>query len=554
MEIQTTVGEYLINQLYSLNVKHIFGIPGDYVLGFYDQLSNSKIKTITTCDEQGAGFAADAYARLNGIGAVCVTYCVGGLKLLNTTAEAYAEKSAVVIISGSPGISERKNLSLLHHKVKDYDTQYNIFKNVTVASTVLDDINIIPIEIERVLSSSIQQKLPVYIEIPRDMVYKVVKGPQKCNIPDFIINPKAMREVLDETANMINNSNNPVVVAGVEIQRFGLQNYLLEFLNKTSIPVVSTPLSKSVLSENHPMYLGVYEGAVGYQNVRQYVEQSDCVLILGSFITDFDFGNSPTPVDQEKTINAMSSKIYIKYHNFDNIPLKEYLKNLCKINIKKFSINNKILKGQKTKILRNKISNEKITVNGLFTILNGFITAENIVIADVGDSLFGGLDLFIHKGTEFISPAFYLSMGFAIPASLGAQLSNPNIRPIVLVGDGAFQMTGMELSTIAKENLNPIIVLLNNDGYRTERNMLDGPFNNLYCWNYSKITEIIGKGNSYIVETEKQLETALSNANKNLKEFSLIEVRLDRWDSSNALRRLTNTFGKKIKEISDHSE
>lgn len=554
MEIQTTVGEYLINQLYSLNVKHIFGIPGDYVLGFYDQLSNSKIKTITTCDEQGAGFAADAYARLNGIGAVCVTYCVGGLKLLNTTAEAYAEKSAVVIISGSPGISERKNLSLLHHKVKDYDTQYNIFKNVTVASTVLDDINIIPIEIERVLSSAIQQKLPVYIEIPRDMVYKVVKGPQKCNIPDFIINPKAMREVLDETANMINNSNNPVVVAGVEIQRFGLQNYLLEFLNKTSIPVVSTPLSKSVLSENHPMYLGVYEGAIGYQNVRQYVEQSDCVLILGSFITDFDFGNSPTPVDQEKTINAMSSKIYIKYHNFDNIPLKEYLKNLCKINIKKFPINNKILKGQKTKILRNKISNEKITVNGLFTILNGFITAENIVIADVGDSLFGGLDLFIHKGTEFISPAFYLSMGFAIPASLGAQLSNPNIRPIVLVGDGAFQMTGMELSTIAKENLNPIIVLLNNDGYRTERNMLDGPFNNLYCWNYSKITEIIGKGNSYIVETEKQLETALSNANKNLKEFSLIEVRLDRWDSSNALRRLTNTFGKKIKEISDHSE
>ncbi|HJU60163.1 MAG TPA: thiamine pyrophosphate-binding protein [Nitrososphaeraceae archaeon] len=551
MEIETTVGEYLINQLYSLNVKHIFGIPGDYVLGFYDQLSNSKIKTITTCDEQGAGFAADAYARINGIGAVCVTYCVGGLKLLNTTAEAYAEKSAVVIISGSPGISERKKLSLLHHKVKDYDTQYNIFKNVTVASTVLDDINTIPIEIERVLSSAIKEKLPVYIEIPRDMVYRVIKGPQECNVPDSLINPNAMKEVLDETANMINNSNNPILVAGVEIQRFGLQNYLLEFLNKTSIPVVSTPLSKSVLSENHPLYLGVYEGAIGYQNIREYVEQSDCVLIFGSFITDFDFGNSPTSIDQEKTINAMSSKIYIKYHNFDNIPLKEYLKNLCKINIKKFEINNnKDIIGQKKEILKNKISNEKITVKGLFTILNRFITAENIVIADVGDSLFGGLDLFIHKGTEFLSPAYYLSMGFAIPASLGAQLSNPEIRPIVLVGDGAFQMTGMELSTIAKENLNPIIVLLNNDGYRTERNLLDGPFNNLHCWNYSKITEIIGKGNSYIVKTEKQLENALSNANKNIREFSLIEVMLDRWDSSNALTRLTDTFGKKVKEIS----
>jgi TPP-dependent 2-oxoacid decarboxylase len=392
------------------------------------------------------------------------------------------------------------------------------------------------------------KKLPVYIEIPRDITYKIIKGPQHCNIPDFIINHKAMKEALDETANMINNSKNPVIVAGVEIQRFGLQHYILEFLNQTSIPVVSTPLSKSVLSENHPMYLGVYEGAMGYPNVRKYVEQSDCVLILGSFITDIDFGNSPTPVDQEKTINATGSTIHIKYHRYDDIPLKEYLKNLCKISIKNFetTIKNHI-KSQNVKILRNHTTDKRITVNSLFAILNHFITSENMVIADVGDALFGGLDLFIHKGTEFISPAFYLSMGFAIPASLGAQLSNPNIRPIVLVGDGAFQMTGMELSTIAKENLNPIIIILNNEGYRTERSILDGPFNNLYSWKYSKITEILGKGNSYIVETDKQLETALSNANKNIKEYSLIEVKLDKLDSSNALARLTKTFEKKIK-------
>ncbi len=547
MEIETTVGEYLINQLYSLNINHIFGIPGDYILGFYDQLSNSKIKTITTCDEQGAGFAADAYARINGIGAVCVTYCVGGLKLLNTTAESYAEKSPVVIISGSPGISERKKTSLLHHKIKDYDTQFNIFKNVTVDATVLDNINTIPLDIERVLSSAIMHKLPVYIEIPRDMAYKKVKGSQECTIPDFIINHKAMKEALDETTEMINNSNNPVIVAGVEIQRFGLQNYLLEFLDKTCIPVVSTPLSKSVLSENHPMYLGVYEGAMGYQNVREYVEKSDCVLILGSFLTDIDFGNSPTPVDQGKTINASSTRLGIRYHNFDNISLKEYLKNLCNIKIKKFPNNKISRKRQEIDISTNTNIDRKITVNSLFTILNHFITADNLVIADVGDTLFGGLDLFIYKGTEFISPAFYLSMGFAVPACLGAQLANPNNRPIVLVGDGAFQMTGNELSTIAKENLNPIIILLNNDGYRTERSMLDGPFNNLANWNYSKFIEVIGKGKSYIVNTDKQFSAALLNANRNLKEFSLIEVRVDRWDSSYALERLTNAFGKKLK-------
>ena len=547
MEIETTVGEYLINQLYSLNIKHIFGIPGDYVLGFYDQLSHSKIKTITTCDEQGAGFAADAYARINGIGAVCVTYCVGGLKLLNTTAEAYAEKSPVVILSGSPGINERKKTSLLHHKIKDYDTQFTIYKNVTVDATVLDNINTIPTEIERVLSSAIIHKLPVYIEIPRDMTYKKVKGSQECIIPDIITNHKAMMEALDETAEMINNSDNPVIVAGVEVQRFGLQNYLLEFLNKTCIPVVSTPLSKSVLSEKHPMYLGVYEGAMGYQNVREYVEKSDCVLILGSFLTDIDFGNSPTPVDQGKTINASSTRLDIRYHNFDNISLKEYLKNLCKIKIKKFPNNKISYKKKEIDLSTNTNLDGKVTVNSLFRILNQFITANNMVIADVGDTLFGGLDLFIYKGTEFISPAFYLSMGFAIPACLGAQLANPNIRPIVLVGDGAFQMTGNEISTIAKENLNPIIILLNNDGYRTERSMLDGPFNNLARWNYSKFIEVIGKGKSFVVNTDKQFCAALLNANRNLKEFSLIEVKVDRWDSSHALERLTKVFGKKLK-------
>ncbi len=135
----TTLSEYLIDQLYSLNLRHIFGIPGDYVLGFYDQLAKSKIRVINTCDEQSAGFAADSYARVRGLGAVCVTYCVGGLKLVNSTAEAYAEKSPVVIISGSPGLSERKNTSLLHHRVRDFNTQRDIFSNVTIASAILDN-------------------------------------------------------------------------------------------------------------------------------------------------------------------------------------------------------------------------------------------------------------------------------------------------------------------------------------------------------------------------------------------------------------------------------
>src|SRR5438309_9766880 len=165
-----SIGEYLIQRLYDHGVRHVFGIPGDYVLGFYDQLSKSKLRIVSTGDEQGAGFAADAYARVRGLGVVCVTYCVGGLKVANTTAEAFAEKSPVVVISGAPGVREREKNPLLHHKVREFDTQARVFKQLTVASTVLTDPQTAFQEIDRVLHAALRYKRPVYIELPRDLV------------------------------------------------------------------------------------------------------------------------------------------------------------------------------------------------------------------------------------------------------------------------------------------------------------------------------------------------------------------------------------------------
>src|SRR6476661_8800 len=166
-----TIGDYLIARLHALGVGHVFGIPGDYVLGFYDQLVASDLKVVTTCDEQGAGFAADAYARIRGLGVVCVTYCVGGLKVANSTAGAFAEKSPVVIISGAPGIREREKNPLLHHKVREFDTQKRVFEQLTVASTVLNDPQTAFQEIDRVLHAALRYNRPVYIELPRDMVH-----------------------------------------------------------------------------------------------------------------------------------------------------------------------------------------------------------------------------------------------------------------------------------------------------------------------------------------------------------------------------------------------
>src|SRR6187549_1503346 len=194
MKAATTIGQYLIARLHAHGVRHVFGIPGDYVLTFYDQLQRSPLRLINTCDEQGAGFAADAYARVRGLGAVCVTYCVGGLKVANTTAEAYAEKSPVVVISGAPGVSEREKNPLLHHKVREFDTQKKVFEQLTAASTVLSDPQIAFQEIDRVLNAALRHKRPVYIELPRDMVTVPGIPHYKPQVLHEKSNPQSLRE------------------------------------------------------------------------------------------------------------------------------------------------------------------------------------------------------------------------------------------------------------------------------------------------------------------------------------------------------------------------
>jgi indolepyruvate decarboxylase len=308
MKKAVTIGEYLISRLRARGVEHVFGIPGDYVLGFYEQLLHSDLKLVTTCDEQGAGFAADAYARLRGLGVVCVTYCVGGLKIANTTAGAFAEKSPVVVISGAPGMKEREKNPLLHHKVREFDTQKKVFEQITVASTVLGDAQTAFQEIDRVLHAALRYKRPVYIELPRDML----------NVPGVAhhtpaeihtaSDPDALREAVQEAAGMINESERPVILVDVEVHRFGLQEEVLRLLEATQIPFATTILGKSVINELHPLYLGVYEGAMGIDSVRQTVESSDCLIMLGTFMTDINLGIYTARLDprQRKTLDPLS--------------------------------------------------------------------------------------------------------------------------------------------------------------------------------------------------------------------------------------------------------
>jgi indolepyruvate decarboxylase len=545
MKTAPSVGEYLIQRLHAHGARHVFGIPGDYVLAFYDLLSRSKLRIINTCDEQGAGFAADAYARVRGLGVVCVTYCVGGLKVANTTAEAFAEKSPVVVISGAPGVKEREKNPLLHHKVREFDTQKKVFEQLTIASTVLSDPQTAFEEIDRVLHAALRYKRPVYIELPRDQVF--VPGIPHHKTVDFHerSDPGSLKAALAETEEMINSARKPVILADVEVHRFGLQDQVLQLVEKTRIPVAATVLGKSVIGEQHPLYLGIYEGAMGRDDVRQYVESSDCVIMLGAFMTDINLGIYTAHLDPARSISATSEKLSVRYHTYEEVRFKDFVRGLLGLRLRR-RLSGRIPRPAPVEATPPGSPSRRLTVKRLFQRLNSFLSKNTVVIADVGDALFGATDLFIRERTEFLAPAYYTSMGFAVPACIGAQMANPKLRPLVLVGDGAFQMTGMELATVARYKLNPVVVVLNNNGYGTERHMQDGPYNDVWPWQYHRVPDVLGAGHGFVVETEEDLDIALNEARRLHDSFCVLEVRLPKLDRSPALDRLASRLAQRI--------
>lgn len=548
MTMEITISEYLIQSLQKAGIGHIFGIPGDYVIKFFGELEKSSLETVGTCSEQGAAFAADAYSRVNGIGALCVTYCVGGLNTVNAVAGAYAEKAPLIVISGAPGVNERNNDYLLHHSIKDFNSQLNIFKEVTVAQCVLDDTYSAPYEIDRVIAACIKHKRPVYIEFPRDMIHS------KCLIPPpkkEIISSKnneIFSEALKEAVKMIKAAKKPVILGGVEIRRYGLEKEFLKLLENTGYPYVTNILGKSVVAESHPQFLGVYMGKMAEPEVIKYMEESDCTIILGALMTDTDTGTAELNIS--KTIYASADEFFIKHHYFKDIDLGEFIQRLAQEfksdrEQKKDSFLPEITKNNK---LDEYISQSEtpMKIKRFFERLNTFIPEGSPVICDVGDCLFGSATLKIPKDSVYLGPAFYTSMGYAIPATLGVLIKNPDLRPIVIVGDGAFQMTGHELSCFARYNLKPIIFVLNNNGYTTQRFLKDGKYNDIQNWNYHLFPQIVGAGLGLEVNTEEEFEDALQKAENNTESFTIINIHFDKYDKSDTLFRLTSMLGKNV--------
>lgn len=545
-----SVGNYLLDRLFAYGLDHIFGIPGDYVLRFDKLIEEHPIQFINSTREDMSGYSADAYARMKGIGCSCITYGVG-INILNATAQAFVESSPVVIISGSAAAKDFVKSQYLHHLINKshttfHDTtQLDLFKQVTVDQVLLENPETAAEEIDRVLHNCVTLGKPVYIEIPRDIVDAPIKPHTSKSICFKEEDQKGISEVISQLEELFKKSEKPLLWLGRELQVHGLLDPVMELIEKYDIPFATTLFGKSLFGERHPLFVGLYQGEVSKKEVLTFVNGCDLIVGIGMILSDINTGIFSDRFDNVPNAKISAEHIQIKGKNYSHVSFQGVVNALSNLSLDKtFTSFQNLTQKEILPFIPEK--DQPLKTERMFECLQSKLTAEHIIVTDIGDCLFGSVDLVLEQDS-YIASAYYGALGSGLPMSIGAQIAVPERRCILLIGDGGLQMSATELSTIVKYGLNVIVLLMNNHGYGTERPLLEGSYNDLHNWNYTLLTKVMQGGVGIRVETEDQLENALSKAFADEGQFYLVEAELGKTDFSSSLKRFLD-FAKRRME------
>ena len=537
----TTIAAHLVQRLRELGTDEGFGIVGDFALRLFGRFDDLGFPIRITADEQGAAFAADAYARIRRIGLVAVTYGVGGLKVANATAGAWAEQVPLLVVSGAPGMSERQNDPMLHHKVKTFETQIDVFRDLTVAQAVLSEPLTASREIDRVIGAMMREQRPGYIEVPRDMVdVTIIASDGPLELPSPFVNEEALAEAVRLVMARLDGSSNSVLLAGVMAWRRGLRLDLLELAEILELPVATTSLAKGLFPERHPLSLGVYMGAVSPHSAVKAVEGADPLLAFGALYTDLTMGGFTAHFDLARVINCTDTRVHVGLTVFEDVPLSAFLPALLSAGRSRQTSASRDYSFRGCDFLPQAIP---LTVESVFSCLEAKLDERHGVIVEPGDSLFASVD-FAGPGWCLTS-GYYATMGYSVPAAIGMGKADPTRRPVIVTGDGAFLMMGFELAAAHFHGVNPVVVILDNDGYGTQRLLLDGPFNDIPTLNTERLPDVIGAGKGYLCTSQTEFWQALQAAVAD-EDFAIIRAKVPKNQSSAALRRLTEALAKKV--------
>lgn len=526
------LGEALLQALKAHGAGEVFGIPGDFALPFFRCIEDSGIlPLITFSHEPAVGFAADAAARLRGgLGVAAVTYGAGAFNLVNPVAQAYSEKTPLVVISGAPSQGEVASGLLLHHQAKALDSQMRVFREITCDQGVLDDPGAAPAVIARVLRACVEYARPVYLELPRDMVdVEVAPVPAGPPTPFEAEDVAACAEAI--LARMA-GAGRPVLLPGVEVRRLGLEAKVAELARRLDVPLATTFLGRGLMATQEVRRLGTYLGLAGDEEVRKAVEESDLVVMLGIILSDTNFGVSGRRLSPDRTIHALDREVRVGRRTYANLPLPALLEAL----LARLGPRSASGASPRLPVPGGLVEDEApVRPEDIVRGLNDLLHAEGPmpVAADMGDCLFAALDL---HDTDLVAPGYYASMGYAVPAVLGMQAATGR-RCLALVGDGAFQMTGWELGHARRLGLDPLVVVFNNRSWgMLNAFQAGGRFNDLEDWQYARLAEALG-GDGYRITTRAELGRALRAACRTRGRFQLLDVSLAPGEVSPALQR-----------------
>lgn len=542
---QVTVGSYLAQRLEEIGIKDYFAIPGDFNLSLLDELlKNPRLKMINCCNELNAGYAADGYARENGVSALVLTFGVGGLSAVNAVAGAFAEDQPVIVISGGPNVSSLMENRTLHHTLAQPEDGAKfvvaVYKEITAHAVVIREVATAAFRIDEAIRIALTTRKPVYIEIACNLAGALISRPHALTLlPSPKSDPGSLQNALEHVAAFLNKARQPVLVAGSRLRAGNAIEAFETLASKSGYGVACMPNAKSFFPETNPQFMGIYWGSASSPGCREVVESSDAYLFAGPVFSDYTTVGFTALIQSARLVEASPERILVEGQVYHGIVLAEFLTGLAsRLNGNQTSLD-AYLRVKETPCATSSVEpkDRPLSTRRLFQQINKILDSNTTLVAETGDSWFNGMDLQLPDGCKFEIQMQYGSIGWSVGAFLGLAAANTERRIIGLIGDGSFQMTAQELSTVLRYNYSGIIFLMNNGAYTIEVMIHDGPYNVLQNWNYAAMVESLKDQSALLsltVRTEQELMDAINMA-QTFKGLSFIEVMLDRTDCNKAL-------------------
>jgi indolepyruvate decarboxylase len=540
-----TIGEFLLRRLAEAGVGHLFGVPGDFNLELLQQLEDTATLTwVGTCSELNASYAADGYARLTGLAALTVTNAVGALGAINGIAGSYAEHVPVICIAGSIPLRSIERGLGMHHTMADgtWDRFLGAYAQVTAAHARLTPHNAVT-EIDRLILTCWRDKLPVYLELPSDIAYLEVEVPAApLVLAQPASDPERLRSCSTAIAALLSAAASPAILADQDAARYGVAAELTELAGKLQLPIAVTGPAKAIIDETFPYYAGIYNGAASEPHTREAIENSDCLLSVAYRPVDGTSGDF-TAALPASTIRARGHSVDVGEDNYQAVTLKEVLRAVTDAvpHVTSRPAPPAAAPPAAGTHADGSDGSAKLTQAAYWEAIQGYLRPGDVLFTDNGTSyaIFG---FRLPPDCTVVASVIWGSIGYSVGALLGTLTAAPERRHLLFVGDGSFQETAQELSTILRHGHKPVIFLINNGGYTIERGYLGktAPYNDIATWAYADLPKVFRPdttARSFVVKTVADLHNALSAPNDTL---IFIESVMDPHDAPAAVIHSSN--------------